>query len=80
MIVPVPADICSGVFPFDMGKLTSAPDLISICVHRSPRLSSMREAMCNAVSPIVPPNFVRILYLHQVVVISIKKVLHFVLK
>ena len=54
-IVPVSADMCNGVFPSDMAKLVSAPDFINIFVHLSPRLSSMRDAMCNAVSPIAPP-------------------------
>ena len=54
--VPVSAEMCNGVFPSDIAKFVSAPDLINIRVHFSPRDSSMREAMCNGVSPIAPPK------------------------
>ena len=54
-MVPDSADMCRGVLPSDMARLVSAPDLSNILVHFSPRDSSIREAMCNGVSPIDPP-------------------------
>ena len=56
-IVPDSAEMWSGVFPSDMAKLVSAPDLSNILVHFSPRDSSIRDAMCNGVSPIAPPEY-----------------------
>ena len=55
-MVPLSADIWSGVFPSDKAKFVSAPDLSNIFVHFSPRDSSMRAAMCNGDSPMAPPE------------------------
>ena len=54
-MVPLSADIWSGVFPSDSAKFVSAPDLSNIFVHFSPRASSIRAEICNGASPMGPP-------------------------